>query len=109
MNRILIVAALVAAPCFAPALARSPASGDRVQVVSHADLDLAKDADVRELDRRIRFAVKHVCGTASDADPEGRNEVRRCRIATSEGLSTARASAIASASRPAPTILASQR
>jgi UrcA family protein len=107
MKRIITLAALVAAPLFAPALAQAPASADRVQIVSYADLDLSKEADVRKLDRRVRAAVKNVCGAASDVDVAGKNEVRRCRTITSERLSLERAIAIASAARPGRVALAS--
>lgn len=108
MKPILLLAALAAAPNFAPALAQAPAA-DRTQVVSYADLDLSRAADVRKLDRRIRAAVAEVCGTASAADPEGQNEVRRCRILTRESLSTVRQTAIASAAQPTRVALAAER
>ena len=69
-------------------------------MVSYADLDLSRAADVRKLDRRIRAAVDEVCGAASAADPEGRNEVRRCRALTRDSLAAARGTAIAAAAQP---------
>ena len=108
MKKMLMLAALVAAPAFAPALAQGPAA-DRTQVVSHADLDLARAGDVRKLDRRINSAVNHVCGTASSADPAGKNEVRRCRVLTRESLAAERGTAIAAASQPTRVALASER
>ena len=107
MKRIVIIAvALLAAPFAQPAAAQGPAA-DRTQIVSYADLDLSREADVRELDRRIDRAVKQVCGIASDIDLEGKNEVRRCRTLTSASLAAERGRALASASRPSPVVLAS--
>ena len=98
MKTILMFAALVAAPSFAPALAQSPA-GDRIHVVSYADLDLSREAGVRVLDRRLRAAIRDVCGTASDADVEGKNEVRQCRAELSQQVAVERGRALASVSR----------
>lgn len=49
--------------------------------VSLADLDLSSAAGQRALDSRINRAVIEVCGTASEVDLEGLNEVRACRTA----------------------------
>src|SRR3546814_8242511 len=84
MNRIIILAALVAAPLLAPALAQEAALADQTEFVSYDDLDLGNAADVRILDRRIRPAVEAACGPESNADPAGRNEVQRCRAERSE-------------------------
>ena len=63
-----------------PAVAEPPALATaKVQV---ADLDLSSAAGQRALDRRLNQAVIEVCGTASDADIEGKNDVRRCRSET---------------------------
>ena len=108
MNRIAILAALVAASSLTPALAQASA-GDPVERVRVADLDLSREADVRRLDRRIRSAVEQVCGATSDADPAGRNEARRCRAETRARLAVQRQRAIASAGRPSRVALASER
>lgn len=109
MNRIVIIAAAVlAAPFATPAQAQSPAA-ERTQVVSFADLDLAREAGQRKLDRRIARAVKQVCGTASDADLEGKNEVRRCRALTGASLSAERSRALAAAGQPTQVASASGR
>ncbi len=63
-----------------PAMAQPQASS--TSVVRLADLDLGSNAGKRALDRRISLAVAEVCGTASDADLVGQNQVRDCRIAT---------------------------
>ena len=62
-----------------PALAEPVTVTSTVQV---ADLDLSKAKDRRTLDRRLQLAVQEVCGSASEADIAGKNEVRRCRSET---------------------------
>ena len=63
-----------------PVLAEPPATATaKVQV---ADLDLRTVSGQRALDRRLNQAVIEVCGTASDADIEGKNDVRRCQSET---------------------------
>lgn len=107
MNRIIILAALVAAPllapAFAPALAQEAALADQTEFVSYDDLDLVNEADVRILDRRIRTAVEAACGPASNADPAGRNEVRHCRAETTTRVAAERDVAIAEARQPVRT------
>mgnify|MGYP006177377125 CR=1 FL=1 len=82
----LITAAAIKA---APALAEQPAPAEtNVSLVRTADLDLGSEAGRRQLDRRLAHAAREVCGTASDADVEGKNEVRKCRdesIARAQG------------------------
>jgi UrcA family protein len=63
----------------APALAEAPAIETNVSLVRTADLDLNTDAGRRQLDLRLARAAREVCGTASDVDIEGKNEVRQCR------------------------------
>lgn len=105
----LTLAALAATLFAAPALAQSPGTGSQSHVVSYADLDLSSAKGRAKLDRRIRSAVQDVCGTAYSFDVKGKNDVRRCRTELMERLSSHRDIAVASANRPAPTILASQR
>src|SRR3546814_11412153 len=100
MNRIIILASLVAAPLLAPALAQEAALADQTEFVSYDDLDLGNAADVRILDRRIRTAVEAACGPASNADPAGRNEVRRYRAETTARVAPQRHVAIAEARPP---------
>ena len=49
---------------------------------------MSSDAGRRQLDLRLARAAREVCGTASDVDLEGKNEVRQCR---DEVLAKARA------------------
>jgi UrcA family protein len=107
MNRIVIIAAaLLAAPIATSAFAETPAEHSRI--VSYADLDLSRAGDVRKLDGRIGRAIAEVCGSASEADLEGRNEVRRCRAFVRESLSAGRNQALAAAREPAQVAIASR-
>jgi len=63
----------------APALAQDTAADVQVSFVRTADLDLSTDFGRRQLDKRLANAAREVCGTASDVDVEGKNEVRKCR------------------------------
>ena len=62
-----------------PALAETTSPEVAVSVVHTADLDLTSESGKRQLDRRLSNAAREVCGTASDFDLEGKNEVRACR------------------------------
>ena len=63
----------------APALAE-PAAPINVTFVQTSDLDLSTAAGQRALDVRLAQAAREVCGTASDVDLEGKNDVRKCRV-----------------------------
>lgn len=80
-----------------PALAETPTIA--TSTVQTADLDLSSAKGQRALDHRLSQAVKEVCGSASDSDIAGKNEVRRCRAETLAGLADERDQRIASASR----------
>lgn len=68
--------ALISASAFiTPTVAQAP----EVRIVKVADLDLGTAAGRKALDRRIARAAIDLCGTASDADLAGANEVRACR------------------------------
>jgi UrcA family protein len=108
MKRTLAFAAIAAASSFTPASARD-AVDDRVQVVSFADLDLSRQSDVRTLDRRIALAVAEVCGTGSDVDPAGKNDIRRCRVETTALLTAERERAIALNGRSRIVVAARER
>ena len=69
-----------------------------VSTVHTADLDLGTARGQRALDLRLNQAVKEVCGTASDVDIAGKNEVRRCRSETLAKLAEERDQRIARAS-----------
>lgn len=67
----------------APAFAQEPANEVNV-LVRTADLNLATSQGQRKLERRLAQAARDVCGTASDVDIAGKNEVRKCRDETLE-------------------------
>ena len=79
-----------------PALAEPPAIA--TSTVQMADLDLSSSKGQKLLDRRLSQAVKEVCGTASDADVAGKNDVRRCRVETLAKVASERDQRIAAAS-----------
>jgi UrcA family protein len=79
-----------------PALAEQPVTAS--SIVQTADLDLSTAKGQHVLDLRLNQAVKEVCGTASDVDIAGKNDVRRCRVETLASLSAERDQRIASAS-----------
>lgn len=88
--------ALLLAAAATPALAEAPVVA--TSTVQTADLDLSSVQGQRALDHRLAQAVKEVCGTASDADVAGKNQVRRCRTDTLAGLASERDERIAAAS-----------
>ncbi|MGH6651249.1 MAG: UrcA family protein [Sphingopyxis sp.] len=101
MKKLLILAALAAASFGQPALAQT-ASANPTVVVQHGDLDLKTERGARTLDRRIWRAAVEVCGTASDFDIAGKNDIRECRRET-RLLAAAQADAmIASVARGEP-------
>lgn len=62
-----------------PALAEPAQPNVNVSIVRTADLDLSTNAGRHQLEQRLVIASREVCGTASDFDLEGKNEVRACR------------------------------
>lgn len=106
--KIMAVSALATAALIkgVPATAETPAQN--VVVVATADLDLSTKAGRSQLDTRLLQAAQQVCGTASDADLAGKNDVRQCRH---EVLANARAkswSLIAAAGKSAPILIATR-
>ena len=71
-----------------PALSQTPGVETNINLVRTADLDLGSAEGRRQLDVRLARAAREVCGTASDADLQGKNAVRECR---DEVLASARA------------------
>ena len=67
----------------APALAQQPGGTEpNISRVQTADLDLTSEVGQHKLELRLARAARDVCGTASDADVVGKNEVRKCRADT---------------------------
>jgi UrcA family protein len=108
MKTLLTLAAVVAASSFTPALAQD-AAGERRHVVHYSDLDLSREADLRKFDRRLARAIAEACGSASDFDPAGKNQVRRCRDRLWAGLTAERERTIASRARPDIVVAARER
>jgi UrcA family protein len=79
-----------------PALAEPPVTVSTT--VQTADLDLSSPAGQQSLNHRLIIAAKEVCGTASDVDVAGKNDVRRCRAETLAKLNSERDQRVASAS-----------
>ena len=66
----------------APAFGQTPPASEartHVSLVPTADLDLRTADGERRLHQRVARAAREVCGTASDADVQGKNAVRQCR------------------------------
>ena len=84
-----------------PAFAQEPAAERNITLVRTADLNLSTAAGQRQLDHRLANAAREVCGEASDADLEGKNEVRRCRDETLASVQAQRDAMFAAARRGA--------
>jgi len=94
-------AVIKAVPAFA-----EPAPAQNVSIVHTADLDLSTRAGRSALDHRLVLAAYDVCGTASDVDLSGKNNVRECRA---DVLAKARAEGQQIASRGGPIFVAAGR
>ena len=93
-----LLPALLFALFATPVVAGEPAApAPATAIVRIADLDLASEIGQRALDRRLSVAIAQVCGTASDVDLAGQNEVRRCRVATRQHIAGDRDQALTSA------------
>lgn len=85
----------------APALAETPQPATVLNVshVRTADLDLGSRDGQRKLDQRLANAAREVCGTASDVDIHGKNDVRKCRDDTLANAKGQRDAVLAAAGR----------
>jgi UrcA family protein len=106
--RIILFSALVtgAAIKAVPAFAEPVVGNVNISVVNTGDLDLSTSAGKRALEQRLVIGAREVCGTASDVDLEGKNEVRACRA---EALTKARAESEQLANRGSRKILVAAR
>lgn len=77
-----------------------------VSIVRTADLDLSSKAGQTALEHRLVTAATEVCGTASNADLVGSNQVRACRA---DVLAKARNDGSQLASRGAPIAVVAAR
>lgn len=109
-NTILFTLALIAsAATVAPTASQAAEPLTVTSVVQTADLDLASANGQRELHRRIVRAARDVCGTASDADLAGKNDVRQCRVETIAAATAQREQLLAAAKSGSPIQVASAR
>lgn len=108
MKKLLILAALTAASFGQPALAQT-APANATAVVQHSDLDLGTAAGAKTLQHRIWRAVVAVCGTTSEFDLAGKNDIRDCRRDTLRASSAQADLAIANASDSRPIRVSSIR
>ena len=109
-NTALFTLALIAsATVIAPTASQASEPAVVTSVVQTADLDLATGSGQRELDRRIVRAAREVCGTASDADLAGKNDVRHCRAETIAAATAQREQLLAAAKAGSPIQIASAR
>lgn len=102
----LITAAAIRA---APAIAEPVAPEINVSLVQTADLDLSTAAGQRVLNVRIAQAAREVCGTASDVDLAGKNEVRKCRADVMAKANGQRDQLLAAAGRGAVVAITASR
>jgi|SRR5688572_27396534 UrcA family protein len=109
-NTALFALALIAsAATIAPTASQASEPAAVTSIVQTADLDLASPNGQRELDRRIVRAARDVCGTASDADLVGKNDVRQCRVETIAAAASQREQLLAAARSGSPILVASAR
>ena len=100
--KIIAASALVTAVAIKAVPALAEPAPQNVSIVQTADLDLSTKAGRDALDHRLVIAAYEVCGTASDVDLAGKNEVRACRA---DVLAKARTDSEQLASRGSGTIL----
>lgn len=106
MTKLLILAALAAVPLSQPAFAE-PVT--QTVVVEHKDLDLGTTVGAKSLQHRVWRAVVAVCGTTSDFDVAGKNDIRQCRRDTLQVASARADQVIAGVARNEPVRVASIR
>ena len=93
----------------APAFAEPIGAQTYVSRVQTSDLDLSSASGARELHQRLTLAAREVCGTASDADVAGKNDVRKCRDEALARATDNQAALLAAASRGAVLAVTAQR
>lgn len=77
--RIIAISALATAALIKGVPVLAEPAPQNVSIVHTADLDLSNKSGQARLEHRLVIAAHEVCGTASEADLAGRNEVRQCR------------------------------
>ena len=94
----------------APALAQTNGQSEiAVSLVRTSDLNLGTTAGQKQLDLRLTHAVREVCGTASDVDVEGKNDVRKCRNETLAKAQVQKSSVLAAAGQGATIAVTASR
>ena len=94
----------------APALAQANGQSEiAVSLVRTSDLNLGSVAGQKQLDLRLAHAAREVCGTASDVDIEGKNEVRKCRDETLAKAQVQKSSVLAAAGQGATIAVTASR
>lgn len=103
------LALIASATTIAPTVALAFEPAAVTSVVRTSDLDLSNADGRQELQRRIVRAAYEVCGTASDVDLEGKNDVRQCREEVISKAAVQREQLFAAAGAARPIIIASAR
>jgi len=105
MKALVIAVALIGA---APAAADAPDDANQVESVEVriGDLDLRRASDAERLDRRLRSAVRRVCGPPASVSLEARRAVADCREEAAARIAPLRDTALAEARRGDRTRLA---
>ena len=111
MNKFTIfgLALIASAATISPVAAAEPASVTATSIVRTADLDLGSTAGQRTLEHRLSIAIVEACGTASDADLAGQNDVRACRVEARAKVVAERDRLVELASKGTPSLIASAR
>lgn len=89
---------IAAAAPVAAADGSAAATGPSVKV-SYGDLNLGSDAGVAKFDRRIKGAIRTVCGTADLRVLKEVKQMRACRIAAKARIADQRTQALAARDR----------
>lgn len=94
-----LTAAAFAAVALAAIIPSAASAGEKVAraKVFHGDLDLATEAGVKALDRRLESAVRHLCGRTRWSMGSVPPETVRCREAAQTSITPQRRIAIARA------------
>ncbi|MFN7177470.1 MAG: UrcA family protein [Thermaurantiacus sp.] len=98
MNTTLAIAGAILCASMTSTVAwASDAAPARTVAVQTADLNLSTPAGQRTLDRRIRSAVKEVCGDPSSLVRGGRQTAMECRAETLAAVAQQRGRMVAAA------------
>jgi len=71
------------------------AAGERSEKVPYGDLNLATEAGIAALDRRLDRAVERVCGDSQTRNPSAQRGIKRCHAETWQSIQDDRQFAIA--------------